>query len=801
MRWTLDEAVVDLAGRCVRWPDREVELTDQEAALLRYLALRSGEPASREQLLVDVWGFAASSRSRAVDHAVRRLRTKIEVEPNDPRFLLTVRGLGYRLALPSVPMPGHDAGGSGLVGRSELLHDLHEAASRHAQLTVVGPAGIGKTALTLAWARRHGLPVARLASIPASGMAGALAAQMEVPIAPGATDRLAIDRVGRALVGRGIRRVVLDDVDGVAAAVRELVDTWGRLGLVVVVTCQVPLGVPGETLFGVPRLEPTAAARLLLGEASLPAPDTPSHRLLERLGGHPLSLLVAAAQLRDLSTEAVVALVDDPEADDRARASVATGIERLAAPAQATLYALSLGPDLPLTVVAQATGQPMRAIQRHVATLRRCAVLEPGPLVPELVRRAILATPRPELMVRVADQLVEAEVSPALQAVVAGHVEAHDTARAARLWRAACRPMLLHGPVHLAWADHAVTTSEGEERAEALVLRGALRTLAGDLAGAAADLDEAEPQEAPLTIERSLRQGWLSLLHGDHAAAREQLGQALRQARRSGQPRLEAMAEVRLASLTHRRGDVNASVRHLRRALGLYEALDDAVQSSRARANLAMMHVELGEHGDARQLLEAALASDRAAGVWAAVPQHLLNLGGLLLDCGELDEAEAQLTEARSEAVRFGDRETEGLALLSLGVVRMLRGQGASALTPITQGRTLLQETTNVVGAGMAWAYEALACAVADAPDEGHDALDEARHLLGGLGVAALTELLDTVDATVGLARGDAPMTPPPSPSPLSFVRVAQRVYASEAQRRTGSGSGSGSGPVSLSAP
>ena len=101
----------------------------------------------------------------------------------------------------------------------------------------------------------------------------------------------------------------------------------------------------------------------------------------------------------------------------------------------------------------------------------------------------------------------------------------------------------------------------------------------------------------------------------------------------------------------------------------------------------------------------------------------------------------------------------------------------------------------------MAWAYEALACAVADAPDEGHDALDEARHLLGGLGVAALTELLDTVDATVGLARGDAPMTPPPSPSPLSFVRVAQRVYASEAQRRTGSGSGSGSGPVSLSAP
>jgi len=784
VRWTLDQAVVDLTARRVRWPDQEFALTEQEAELLAYLAARPGEPASREELLAEVWGYAPTSRSRAVDHAVRRLRTKIESDPSTPQYLTTVRGMGYRLALPAAPRP--DAGGEaapGLVGRDDLLRQLDRRAHEHAQLTVVGPAGIGKTALTLGWARRRRVPVARLASTPAAGFALALATQLEVPIAPGASGNLAVDRIGRALVGRQVRHVVLDDVDGVAHAVRHTADTWSRLGLVVVVTCQVPLGIAGETLFQVPPLAPSAAALLLLGQAALPPPDSPLHRLLERLGGHPLSLLVSAAQLRDLPADALVDLVDDPEAPDRARASVAAGIARLDEPIQQTLYALSLGRELPLTAVAAATDRSMRAIQRHVTTLRQCAVLDPGPEVPELVRRAILTRRRPALERAVADELLQRDAAPGLRAALAERLESIDRARAGRLWRAACRPMLLHGPVHTTWADHAVETSEGEEAAEARLLRGALRTLTGDLAGAEADLGGAPPAATALRIEQDIRRGWLALLRGDHDASEDLLRRGRRLARRAAEPRLEAMAEVRLGSLCHRRGEVTAAVRHLRRALGLYEALDDPVQTSRARANLAMMYVELGEHTDARHHLEAALASDRAAGVWAAVPQHLLNLGGLLIDLGELHEAREQLAEARSEAVRFGDRETEGLALLSEGVVEMLEGRGEASLTPIARGRTLLQETSNVVGAGIAWAYEALACAVAGAPREGRDAALEADHLLRALGVPALGALLEVVDATLTLVEGGEP-DPPGTPSSLSFVRVAQRVYDAEVERR-----------------
>jgi DNA-binding response OmpR family regulator len=76
---------------------REVPLTKTEFRLLCEFADHAGAVLSRDQLLERVWGYEYLGDSRLVDAHVRRLRVKVEDHPDDPRLIVTVRGLGYRL--------------------------------------------------------------------------------------------------------------------------------------------------------------------------------------------------------------------------------------------------------------------------------------------------------------------------------------------------------------------------------------------------------------------------------------------------------------------------------------------------------------------------------------------------------------------------------------------------------------------------------------------------------------------------------------------------------------------------------
>jgi DNA-binding response OmpR family regulator len=76
---------------------REVSLTKTEFNLLCEFADHPNIVLSRDQLLERVWGYEYLGDSRLVDAHVRRLRVKVEDQPDDPRLILTVRGLGYRL--------------------------------------------------------------------------------------------------------------------------------------------------------------------------------------------------------------------------------------------------------------------------------------------------------------------------------------------------------------------------------------------------------------------------------------------------------------------------------------------------------------------------------------------------------------------------------------------------------------------------------------------------------------------------------------------------------------------------------
>ena len=95
----VDRAVVLRRGQ-------EVPLTRTEFRLLCELAEHPGTVKTREELLHKVWGYDFFGDTRLLDVHVRRLRTKVEDDPGAPRLVLTVRGVGYRLASAPVATPG-----------------------------------------------------------------------------------------------------------------------------------------------------------------------------------------------------------------------------------------------------------------------------------------------------------------------------------------------------------------------------------------------------------------------------------------------------------------------------------------------------------------------------------------------------------------------------------------------------------------------------------------------------------------------------------------------------------------------
>ena len=94
-----DDLTIDRLRATVTRDGRALNLTPTELRLLAFLAQHPGQVFSRGQLIENVWGSDAGFYDdKTVSVHVRRLREKIEIEPSDPRIVLTVPGLGYRLA-------------------------------------------------------------------------------------------------------------------------------------------------------------------------------------------------------------------------------------------------------------------------------------------------------------------------------------------------------------------------------------------------------------------------------------------------------------------------------------------------------------------------------------------------------------------------------------------------------------------------------------------------------------------------------------------------------------------------------
>jgi two-component system response regulator MtrA len=93
---SVGDLVIDVAGHGVKRGDRNIPLTVLEFKLLVTLAKRPWQVFSREALLEEVWEYQHAADTRLVNVHVQRLRAKIEIDPEHPEIVVTVRGVGYK---------------------------------------------------------------------------------------------------------------------------------------------------------------------------------------------------------------------------------------------------------------------------------------------------------------------------------------------------------------------------------------------------------------------------------------------------------------------------------------------------------------------------------------------------------------------------------------------------------------------------------------------------------------------------------------------------------------------------------
>ncbi len=90
---------VDFKGYKAKGNKKEVQMSHKEFEILYYLWKKRDTTVSRDDLLTEIWGYDETPTTRTVDNFILKLRQKIEFDPNHPKIILTVHGVGYKMVL------------------------------------------------------------------------------------------------------------------------------------------------------------------------------------------------------------------------------------------------------------------------------------------------------------------------------------------------------------------------------------------------------------------------------------------------------------------------------------------------------------------------------------------------------------------------------------------------------------------------------------------------------------------------------------------------------------------------------
>ncbi len=728
-RVLLTQGYVDLNRREVVLAGNRQTLSPTEIALLDYLDGREGSPATRAELLREVWGYSERVVSRTLDTTVARLRAKIEVNPAQPRHLLTVPGAGYRFApleAPSAAAPGVGP----LVGREDTLQAIDAALALGApMITVVGAGGMGKSRVLRAWAERHGAPLVELG--PLSRVEDARAS---VASALGVKADIGWRELGEIVLERGLVALALDQADhllpelpprllGFLQATPRGADPASARRPTLVLSSRVGLHLPGERLVELGPLSAQEAHRLY--DLHRAGPEEPGVEvLLERLGHIPLAVELAAARSRTLSVAEQIRalgldLLEGAEPQGRSlRRSIGGSWELLDQRAQRGMRALCTLRDAFTLDAARAVlgGDPSTALMT-LSALRESAlvvrtddgrmrvlepvrwyVLEQVPLDPEaelrharwfarwgeLVRRRALdsddgelrrtlAVEASELLAAVPEALAQNEVETAVDAWLAlfeiARLDGLHGAEVVRLGELIIESPGLSEP-------SAVATSL--RLADTLRRRGRARFAVALAQGANARAEGLADPEIQAYAAHSLSVMLLDTGEIDEAELHAQ--RALNLAVRARIPDLEAAAHHNLSNVFDARGKLDLKRQHLLAACDLYREMGNRRAEGIILSNLGNLWHDLGRSDAAEQAWAAALELHRAVGDRRHEAMVRANRSLLAVERGDLDLAESELRAAVAEHRATQTRRFEVVAQSLLADVLRRKGRPVDAM-------------------------------------------------------------------------------------------------------------------------
>ena len=800
-RLKLTECTVDLVQGTVDVGGETVRLTTKELELLNYLVERSGTVVPRESLLEEVWGYAITSMTRAIDKTVARLRAKIRDHGRQPVHLHTVHGTGYRFELlveesATARKSNVEASPTRFIGRASDMATIGTALEETDLVSLVGPAGVGKTRLATEIAAtfiERGDEAWFVSLLDGPDVADRLADAIGVP--PG-TDP---EPLGQAVASRGRCLVIADSAEGQLAALKVVLAAlrprapearW-------LVTSRTALRLPGERLIEVGPLDNADAIALFTDRARdrradfAFEDDAEALALMRRLDGLPLAIELAAARVRVLTPKLLLERLN-------------RRFEILTSARQGRHATLRGAIDTSWELLSEDDQLALArcSIFRGGFTLDGAeAVLGPAALdrIESLRNHSLLYT----------DESLRFFLYGSIRDYAAEHLPADDPARERHAAYFVGFGEQLSGLAHT--SDGAVSIKRLRREVDNLMAVGPDREDSARAALAAFEaLRSTRPRVALEWLTRSrgvggelddrIRIARAEILHASGAndealaalapvlaAVGPQLANALRTqggihharrepeqalacydqgiaiARAQNNSLLEGMFLSRMGALHHTSGRPDLAHEIYTEALAVHQRLGNRAQEARLLANLGILWVAHGGgqtgtgHAQAEAWFEGALSWATEIGDRVLEGRQLLNLAGLYADWDRYEEAEATGGKAVELLTSLGQRRSLGLARGTLGRLFHFLGRYPEADASYREALTCARDVGDGVLEGLISAHLGALCADRGQREVAEDHIERAASLLEGREPKTLFATTEIARGNLELARGGDP--------------------------------------------